>query len=128
NLKNQSKTYEKESPYRYLELKGTYDEICGYSDFYMNTFASLSKDIIPSLDALPDGKYIQFYENYFQLDAKGEIIIDTAKIAGTFSLKNNNLDGKALWLDLFGDTLKAGTFVNGLKQGNWILKNASTRC
>lgn len=84
---------------------------------------SLEEDIVPSLDSLPDGKYVQYFEDFIIGDLDGNIIIEKNKIAGIFSIKNNLLEGKAIWLDIQGDTLKQGTFHNGVKEGKWALRN-----
>lgn len=122
------KRLQKESPYIYQDRAGIYAEILGKSDYFMLTRASLEVDIIPALDPLPDGKYIQFYDNYFQLNEKGELNYDSLKVAGIFSLKNNKLHGEATWFNLFGDTIKSGRFENGLKQGTWKLVNSNVEC
>lgn len=76
-------------------------------------------DIIPSLDPLPDGKYVQYYDRMCIVDKKGECQMEEELIAGYFSLKNNALDGEALWVNFQGDTLKHGWYNNGLKTGEW---------
>ena len=78
-------------------------------------------DVIPSLDPIPDGKYVQLYEDFCFTDEKGNCMQDKQFIAGFFSIKNNMLHGEATWVDLKGDTLKHGWFNNGLKEGKWTL-------
>lgn len=82
----------------------------------------LREDVIPSLDPIPDGKYVQLFEGFCLLDAKGECTYVEDKVAAYFTIKNNVLDGYACWLNLQGDTLKSGYFKDGLKDGVWRLE------
>ena len=88
------------------------------SRFYQTNYI-FEKDIVPALEKLPDGKYIQFFDKYFTFNQKGEFTVDSNKIAGYFYLKKNLLDGNACWLNTVGDTVKFGVFQNGLKVGVW---------
>lgn len=83
---------------------------------------SLDQDIIPCLDPLPDGKYIQYFETFYLIDQKGNFNDQEGVVAGIFTLKNNQLEGEAIWLNMQGDTLKKGRFENGLKVGVWMLE------
>lgn len=89
------------------------------SDLFYQTNYLFEKDIVPALEKLPDGKYIQFFDGYFVFNQKGELVPDSTKIAGYFNLKNNLLDGQAHWLNTIGDTVKYGSFKDGLKTGIW---------
>lgn len=80
----------------------------------------LEKDIIPCLDKIPDGNYIQYFEEIPIPDGKGGIKKESVP-AGFFSIKNNALHGYSCWLDVSGDTVKSGYFINGLKDGEWKL-------
>jgi len=82
----------------------------------------LDYDIIPSLDPIPDGKYIQLFEDFCLIDNKGRCQEQVDRIAGVFTLKKNTLEGDAFWFDLVGDTLKSGNFDGGLKNGIWRLE------
>jgi antitoxin component YwqK of YwqJK toxin-antitoxin module len=86
---------------------------------FISVFYNDSRDIEPSLDPLPDGDYIQYFEK-IDIDAAHK---DVCKgiIAGKFSLKNNQLEGSAIWFSQFGDSVKYGTFENGVKQGLWVI-------
>lgn len=83
---------------------------------------NLSTDIVPSLDPIPDGKYVQLFEDFCITDAKGKCLPAEKIVAGYFSIKNNMLHGDAYWLNIKGDTLKSGRFENGLKVGEWRLE------
>ncbi len=85
----------------------------------------LNNDLTPSLDPIPDGKYVQLFEKFCVVDEKGRCS-NEVRIAGYFSIKNNLLDGEAYWLNMQGDTLKQGLFVNGLKEGEWRVEKRST--
>jgi antitoxin component YwqK of YwqJK toxin-antitoxin module len=86
------------------------------------------KDLMPCLDKIPDGQYIQYFEDYIYVNEKGKVVVQTKHIAAYFTIKNNALEGEAFWLGLMGDTLKQGTYNNGLKNGEWhfIEKSANT--
>ncbi len=83
---------------------------------------SLDQDIIPCLDPLPDGKYIQYFETFYLIDQKGNFNDKDNVVAGIFTLKNNQLEGEAIWMNMQGDTLKKGHFENGQKVGVWMLE------
>jgi len=76
-------------------------------------------DLTPMLDPIPDGKYVQLYEEFCFINEKGDCEGATDLVAGYFTMKNNALDGEAVWIDLKGDTLKHGWFVDGIKVGEW---------
>lgn len=78
-----------------------------------------NSDLTPMLDPIPDGKYVQLYDGFCLIDEKGECQFSDDRVAGYFSMKNNLLEGEATWIDLRGDTLKHGWFVNGIKEGEW---------
>ena len=82
---------------------------------------SLENDIVPCLDKIPDGKYVQYFEGYYPIDKKGRVQQSEKKASGYFTIKNNLLEGDAVWINLQGDTLKKGRFENGLKVGEWFL-------
>lgn len=87
---------------------------------------TLDKDIIPSLDRIPDGKYIQYFDTFALLKSNGKTEQIGDRISGIFTLKNNMLDGEAIWLGMDGDTLKKGMFVKGMKVGEWKLESRRT--
>jgi antitoxin component YwqK of YwqJK toxin-antitoxin module len=82
-----------------------------------------NKDLTPVLDPIPDGDYVQFYNDFCIFDNKGECNNRDSIIGGYFSIKDNMLHGAALWIDLEGDTLKYGHFKNGIKEGVWKFEN-----
>ncbi len=88
--------------------------------FYQTSF-NMSYDIIPPLDKLPDGKYVQYYGEYYHPEANGLLTLKNSTVAGYFELKNNLLEGNAYWIDVLGDTVKQGQFHNGIKEGVWTL-------
>jgi antitoxin component YwqK of YwqJK toxin-antitoxin module len=87
---------------------------------------TLDKDIIPSLDQIPDGKYIQYFDTFALLRSNGKADQIGDRISGIFHLKNNMLDGEAIWLGMDGDTLKKGIFSKGMKVGEWKLESRRT--
>lgn len=80
------------------------------------------KDVLPPFGDIPDGKYVQLFEDICLVDENGKYQPDAYQIAAYFTIKNNAIDGEAVWLDFKGDTLKKGLFVDGLKEGNWEIK------
>lgn len=83
---------------------------------------TLESDIVPSLDPIPDGKYVQYFTGYYPINKKGKFEAQDDQVAGYFSMKNNMLEGDAVWFNVKGDTLKAGRFSKGLKEGKWKLE------
>jgi hypothetical protein len=86
-----------------------------------NAFYSHELDVLPPFELIPDGKYVQLYDDVCVVDVKGMCQPNSRQIAGYFTIKNNAIDGEAFWLSTAGDTLKKGLFVNGEKQGRWDL-------
>ncbi len=86
---------------------------------FFQTPVNLHQNITPSIDVLPDGKYIQFYEGLFALNDKGDIIPYEGQVAGIFYIKNNLLDGYAYWLSTAGDTIESGIYREGKREGKW---------
>lgn len=80
------------------------------------------QDLLPPFGTIPDGKYVQLFEDFCLVDENGKCQSDAYQIAGYFTIKNNVIDGAAVWLDFKGDTLKKGSFVNGLKEGEWEIR------
>ena len=93
------------------------------SDPLFEPFYQLEKDITPSLDPLPDGEYVQYFSGYYRLTKHGRMNFIDTLVAGVFTLKNNALEGKAVWFSIQGDTLKTGVYVNGIKEGLWYLED-----
>lgn len=89
-------------------------------------YAEGESDLIPSLDRLPDGKYVQYFQKYWKFDQNDQLVIEKNKVAGYFSLKNNLPHGNALWVDMAGDTAKAGKYSQGLKEGQWITSSETS--
>jgi len=80
---------------------------------------SIEYDIVPMLDKIPDGNYIQYYEDYCMVQKDGTCKFIDDQIAGYFNIKNNTLEGEATWVNLEGDTIKHGFFKDGLKVDEW---------
>lgn len=80
---------------------------------------SLDYDLVPMLDPIPDGKYVQYYESFCMLQIDGSCEFTDDQIAGYFTMKDNKLDGEATWVNIKGDTIKHGFFKDGLKVEEW---------
>ena len=79
-------------------------------------------DIEPCLDPIPDGMYIQYFHDFALIDHQNKLNLTTKRVAGIFEIKNNVLNGNAIWFNFKGDTLKKGIFKNGLKEGAWYFE------
>ena len=84
---------------------------------------SLESDIIPSLDPIPDGDYVQYFTGYYPISEKGKLEMEERQVAGYFTIKDNMLEGDAVWFNVKGDTLKKGRFSKGLKEGKWTIES-----
>lgn len=93
------------------------------SDKYYMTYYAQNQGLIPSLDPLPDGKFVQLFDHYYLMDKNGNLLEEKAKIAGFFSIKNNLPEGFAYWLNEAGDTIEQGNFVAGQRVGKWQFKS-----
>lgn len=95
----------RENPYPFLYVKYQFD-----------------KEVIPPFQKIPDGKYVQLFEDFCLVDKDGNCQEQTPRVAAYFSIRDNALDGETVWMDVKGDTLKKGVFRNGLKEGVWEQK------
>ncbi|MBI1837569.1 MAG: hypothetical protein HYR91_09930 [Flavobacteriia bacterium] len=86
---------------------------------FLESSYSFEKDITPCLDKIPDGEYVQFFEEFPIIMPNGTCKFENNRVAGIFHIKNNMLDGEAVWFNFKGDTLKHGKYNNGLKEGLW---------
>ena len=84
---------------------------------------SFNKEIIPPFKQIPNGKYVQLFQDFCLIDQKGKCQEQTARIAAYFSIKDNAIEGEAVWINVQGDTLKKGFFLDGLKEGSWDVKD-----
>lgn len=82
-------------------------------------------DLIPSVSSLPDGKYIQYFAPFLTYTKCHKMKVISGKTAAVFSLKDNMLHGKYSRLNYNGDTIKVGTFEDGLKEGSWFIHLSS---
>ncbi len=122
-MKSINKSYGMEKTYKSGKLKKA---IKDNPYPLMQPYYSFSQDIVPSLDPIPDGKYIQYFEPYCLLDSKGNCRSSGELVAGVFHIKNGMLEGEAAWFNLQGDTLKYGSFKDGIKEGKWYLESQRT--
>ncbi|NVK65259.1 MAG: hypothetical protein HWE22_11770 [Flavobacteriales bacterium] len=113
------KEFSNEEEFKYLNSNKLKKAIRNNPYPLMQQRFSADNDLTPMLDPIPDGKYIQYYMPFCMMNKKGECELVSDQIAGYFTIKNNLLEGEACWIDLQGDTLKHGLFVNGIKEGEW---------
>lgn len=86
----------------------------------------LNYDLLPAIQNLPNGKYIQYFEpvlSYHEL--KNTTILPT-RIAAMFELKNNLPESEFTRFNYKGDTIRHGFFTDGLKEGQWTVSNKQT--
>jgi antitoxin component YwqK of YwqJK toxin-antitoxin module len=86
---------------------------------------SMSSDLLPSFTALPDGDYVQLYNDFCLVGKNGECQPQTDRVAVFFRMENDLLNGPATWVNTAGDTLRTGTYKNGLRTGTWGFTNIS---
>lgn len=80
---------------------------------------SMHTDLLPSFSALPDGEYVQLYNDFCLVSENGECQPQTDRVAVFFNMKNNLLHGPATWINAAGDTLRSGAYKNGLRTDSW---------
>jgi len=76
------------------------------------------QDITPSLEVIPDGEYIQYFRDLPYLD-NTTLRFKNDVVAGIFTIKNNQLEGSAVWYTATGLIMKTGSFSQGSREGNW---------
>lgn len=76
------------------------------------------RDVTPALEAIPDGEYIQYYRDLPYLD-NNVIRYRNDVVAGIFTVKNNQLNGKGIWFTASGLVMKTGEYSNGSRDGEW---------
>lgn len=79
----------------------------------------LNTDVLPPFGTIPDGKYVQLFNNFCYVQEDGSCSEQTDRVAAYFSIKNNLMEGEAVWIDLQGDTIKKGAFTKGVRDGDW---------
>ena len=112
--KKEAKRYKKKN--KFLYTKGFKSTARKHPEAFIMANYDLNSDVKPILGNAPDGKYIQYFDTFYVIDLKGKYQPITKQISGIFYLKNNVLDGEAVWLNYNGDTLKHGVFKQGLKE------------
>ncbi len=118
--KKEAKRYKKKN--KFLYTKGFKSTARKHPEAFIMANYDLNSDVKPILGNAPDGKYIQYFDTFYVIDLKGKYQPITKQISGIFYIKNNVLDGEAVWLNYNGDTLKHGIFKQGLKEGTWVNK------
>lgn len=86
----------------------------------------LNTDILPPFGAIPDGKYVQLLNNFCFLEEDGSCSEQNDRAAAYFTIKDNLMEGEAVWVDLQGDTIKKGSFTKGVRDGEWTFKQISS--
>ncbi|MES2798643.1 MAG: hypothetical protein V4638_01385 [Bacteroidota bacterium] len=105
---------------KYLKSKKFLSAIRKNPKLFVTADYSLESDIIPSLDPIPNGKYVQFFDTMWYLLPNGKFE-KKQLVSGMFTMKDNRLEGEATWFGPWGDTLKHGFYSAGVKVGEWTL-------
>ncbi len=92
-----------------------------YPAYYCEDDINLLSDITPSLQALPDGDYIQYYRDFPYIDENNVLRYRNDIPCAYFSLKDNKLDGHGKWFMPNGRLFKEGDFKEGFKEGKWSM-------
>ncbi len=92
----------------------------------MDPSFGMDMDLLPAFSALPDGNYVQLYNDFCLLNEDGECVPQTPRVAVYFQMKNNLLHGPATWVNVNGDTLRTGEYTDGLRSGTWKFTEIST--
>lgn len=87
---------------------------------------NMDTDLLPAFSALPDGNYVQLYNDFCLIQEDGTCAPQTPRVAVYFHMKDNLLDGPAAWVDVKGDTLRTGSYSKGLRSGKWDFTEIST--
>ena len=87
---------------------------------------SLSKDLTPATEPLPDGEYIQYYRDAPYLDNK-TIRYKNDVVAAVFTIRNNKVEGYAKWIAADGKLIKEGNYAAGARNGNWKVYSYSPK-
>ncbi len=107
---------------KYLRTKKFREAVRKNPYTFISSRYTLDKDIVPLLNTVPDGKYVQYFDTFTLILKDGRTEFVPSKVSGIFYLKDNMLEGEAIWFNPAGDTLKHGNFHKGMKVGKWTLR------
>jgi antitoxin component YwqK of YwqJK toxin-antitoxin module len=71
-------------------------------------------------DKLPDGDYVMFFKDFPYVENK-TLRYKQNVVASFFSIKDNYFNGEAMIYDTNGELRKKGNYLNGKKEGKWIV-------
>ena len=91
-------------------------------DYYYYYSEEIEGDITPALTPIPDGDYVQYYRDLPYLD-NGVLRFRNNVVAGVFHIKNNQLEGEAIWYNANGMLLRKGAFSGGARHGSWVFNS-----
>jgi antitoxin component YwqK of YwqJK toxin-antitoxin module len=83
-------------------------------------------DLVPAVQNLPNGKYIQYFEPMLSYHEWKKTKVLPTKVAAMFELKNNLLENEFTRFNYRGDTIRHGYFTDGLKEKQWKLYDRGT--
>ncbi len=90
-----------------------------YPQLLVDQEIDVNYDVVPTIQNLPDGKYIQYFEPLYSYNELKRINELQTKIAAVFELKSNLLHNEFTRLTVAGDTIRHGCFEEGIKEGTW---------
>ncbi|MDH4474806.1 MAG: hypothetical protein QE487_19530 [Fluviicola sp.] len=91
-----------------------------------NQAIDLNYDLVPAVQNLPNGKYIQYFEPMLSYHEMKKTTVLPTKVAAIFELKNNLLEHEFTRFNCNGDTIRHGFFTDGLKEGLWTISDKGT--
>ncbi|ASS47862.1 MAG: hypothetical protein A3D31_18450 [Candidatus Fluviicola riflensis] len=86
-----------------------------------------NRDLVPAVQNLPNGKYIQYFEpvlSYHGWKKSSEL---PTRVAAIFELKNNLPENEFTRFNYKGDTVRHGYFTDGLKERQWTVSDRGSR-
>jgi antitoxin component YwqK of YwqJK toxin-antitoxin module len=92
-----------------------------YPELLINQEIDVEYDLVPYVGDLPDGKYIQYFDDFYTYKRQRKMKRNELRIAGVFELSENQLNGTYARYSYFGDTLRTGSFVHGQREGTWLI-------
>ncbi|MES2557943.1 MAG: hypothetical protein V4604_17440 [Bacteroidota bacterium] len=94
-----------------------------YPELMLDRDLNQNQDLVPTVQNLPNGKYIQYFEPMLSYHNRKKSSELPTRIAAMFELKNNLPENEFTRFNYKGDTIRHGFFTDGLKEREWTLSN-----
>lgn len=95
--------------------------IAAHPELLVDQHITFDYDLVPCVRELPDGNYIQCFDDFYTYGKLRNSKVLPKTIACRFSLKDNQLDGDYIRYSFAGDTLRQGRFSKGIYDGQWYM-------